>query len=678
MLSASIHRFHSLSTDLALLQIANSQEELQHIQARSIKNGSFVHLAVSSRILSLYASMGDVESARSLFDNMSQPSSVCWNSIIKCYVESSCSDEALVLFGELVSRTGMPVDNFIYPCVIKACSRLNAIAEGKQIHGLVVKSGSGGDIYVQGSLLSLYSKFGDMELAGRVFERMSCRDLVAWNSLIDGHAKCGSMDVAKSLFDDMPERDVFSYTALVDGYSKCGNVNAARNIFDQMTEKNVISWNAMVDGYMRNRDVASARELFNEMPAKSVATWNIMISGLELNGQFLDAIVMFLKMLENDANPNHATFVCTLSAVSELGAIGYARFMHSYVNRTGVEIDGVLGTALIHMYSKCGCIESALRVFNSISRRKIGHWTAVIVGLGTHGMAAEALDLFMEMQKSGGKPNDITLIGVLNACSHGGEVDKGRHYFKEMIRKYGITPTIEHYGCMVDLLCRTGHLDEAKEVIENMPMTPNKVIWMSLLSGCKTHKSIDMGEYAAKKVAELDPTATGSYLLLSNIYASAKLWNKVSEIREAMKLSKVRKDPGRSSIEHEGVMHNFVAGDQSHPKTEEIYSKLEEMVEKLKAAGHKPDTTQVFLYFEDDKDKEAELAVHGERLAMAFGLITLRPSCPIRIVKNLRVCNDCHVVTKLLSEIYNREIIVRDGSRFHHFKNGYCSCKDFW
>ncbi|KAK9924366.1 hypothetical protein M0R45_032736 [Rubus argutus] len=313
----------------------------------------------------------------------------------------------------------------------------------------------------------------------------------------------------------------------------------------------------------------------------------------------------------------------------------------------GFELDGVLGTSLIEMYSKCGSIESALTVFQSIQRKKVGHWTAIIVGLGMHGMADNVLQLFLEMRKNGMQPHAITFIGVLNACSHAGLVDLGRYYFNLMINDYEIEPTIEHYGCFVDILCRAGCLDEAKNVIGSMPMKPNKVIWMSLLSGARIHGNVEIGDYAAQRLIEVSPDTIGCYVVLSNMYAAVHQWEKVAQVTNPILRQK-------------------------------IYSKLSEVREKLKSVGHVPDTSQVLLCLEEEKEKEVELENHSERLAIAFGLINLEPRSPIRIIKNLRVCNDCHSVTKLLSKIYNREIVVRDNSRFHHFTNGSCSCKDFW
>ncbi|XP_058081892.1 pentatricopeptide repeat-containing protein At5g48910-like [Magnolia sinica] len=668
------------SLHVSLLQFCKNARDLQQIHASTLKTGTFHHPWIASRLLSLYSDprIGNLDYALSIFERIPKPSSHSWNTMIKCFVENHRSNDAIALFCELLCESAIPPDNFMLPCVIKGCGRLRADEEGEQIHGLVLKIGFGSDVYVQSSLVSFYSKCGKITSARKVFDGMVEKDLVCWNSLIDGYVKCGEVDMAREVFDGMPERDSFSWTVLVDGYSKCGEIEVARGFFDRMPVRNVVSWNAMIDGYMRYGDFVSARRLFDKMMERNVITWNSMISGYERNGLYVEALAIFQAMLEAGMMPNNATLVGALSAVSGLGLLDKGRWIHLYMDRYGFKYDGgVLGTCLIDMYSKCGSIEDALDIFQAIPKKRLGHWTAIINGLGMHGMANHALDFFAEMQRIGIKPHPITFIGILNACSHVGLVDVGRRYFERMTNEYGITPTVEHYGCLVDLLCRAGHLEEAKDLIEKIPMRSNEVIWMSLLSGCRNHGNVDIGEYAAKRVIELAPDATGCYVLLSNIYATACRWADVSALRGMMKEKGVRKDPGCSSIEHAGFVHKFVVGDKSHPQTECIYSKLNEMGVRLRCAGYIPDTTQVLLCVEEE-GKEVELAHHSERLAIAFGLINIEHRSPIRVVKNLRVCNDCHLVTKLLSDIYDREIIVRDNSRFHHFKNGSCSCKEYW
>ncbi|PPR91397.1 hypothetical protein GOBAR_AA29285 [Gossypium barbadense] len=677
-LSNILHQHFPDALHFSLLKSSKTQQETQQLHAFSLKTGVFSHPSLSSRLLSLYAdpNINNLRYARSVFDQIQHPSLVLWNIILKCYIQNQQSHEAIYLFVLLLGH--FPPDEFTFPCVIKACAKLTALKEGKQIHGLVLKLGFGLDKFVQASLVNLYSKCGEIGSAYAVFDQMDEKDLVSWNSLFDGYARCGEVKAAMKVFDEMPEKDCFSWTVLIDGLAKSGEVETARKIFENMPNRNLVSWNTMINGYMKAGDTNSACKLFDQMPTRNLITWNSMIGGFKLNLRFLEALEMFERMLEEEFRPTHATLVSVISAVSGLASLGTGRLIHSYIVKNGIELDGVVGTVLIEMYSKCGGIDSAVTVFRTISHKKLGHWTAIIVGLSIHGMADHALKLFLEMRRIGVKANAITFVGVLNACSHVGLINDGHKYFNMMVNEYGIKPTIEHYGCLVDILCRAGCLEEAKDIIEEMPMRPNKVIWMTLLSGARNHRNTKIGEYAAQHLIELAPETTGGYVVLSNMYAVAGEWEKVSEVREMMKKRGLRKDPGCSSIEHKGVVHNFIVGDKSHPQTKEIYSKLAEMREKLKLAGHVPDTSQVLLYIEEEEEKEAELENHSERLAIAFGLINTEAGCPIRIMKNLRVCSDCHSVTKLLSKIYSREIIVRDNSRFHHFKDGLCSCKDFW
>ncbi|PKI64231.1 pentatricopeptide repeat-containing protein At2g29760, chloroplastic-like [Punica granatum] len=650
----------------------------KQLHALSLKTATFALPSTSSKLISLYADpkTSNLDYALSVFDRAPKPTLLSWNVIIKCHVENHRSHDAISLFCELLHE--FTPDSFTLPCVIKGCSRLGVVEEGKQLHGLAMKIGLGTDKFVQSSLVSMYAKCHDIGSARNVFDEMPEKDLVSWNSLIDGYARCGEVDLALEVFNEMPEKDCFSWTALVDGFSKCGKVDTAREIFDSMPNRNLVSWNAMINGYMKSGDSVNAACLFSQMDMRDLITWNSMIAGYDLNGKFKDAVDVFSEMLWDGFSPNRATLVSALSAVSGLATLSKGRWIHSYMVKNAFELDDVLGTSLIDMYSKCGSIESALAVFQSIQSKKLGHWTAIIVGLGMHGMAGEALHLFSKMRRAGLKPNGITFIGVLNACNHAGLVDHGRCYFEMMRREYGIEPTIEHFGCLVDLLCRAGRIKEAKNVIDGMPMKPNKIIWMSLLSGSRIQGNISIGEYAAHKLIEIAPETISCYILLSNMYAAAGHWEKVSQVREMMKSKGISKDPGCSSIEHQGTLHEFIVGDKSHGQTRQIYWKLGEMREKLKKVGHVPDTSQVLLCIEGEEEKEAELETHSERLAIAFGLISIEPGIPIRIMKNLRVCNDCHSVTKLLSKIYNREITVRDNSRFHHFRNGSCSCNDFW
>nr|ADE77588.1 unknown [Picea sitchensis] len=312
-----------------------------------------------------------------------------------------------------------------------------------------------------------------------------------------------------------------------------------------------------------------------------------------------------------------------------------------------------------------------------MSNKNVVSWNAMIVGYGMHGHGEDALVLFTQMQQRGVKPNEITFISVLSACSHAGLVDEGWKCYNCMTLDYAITPTVEHYACMVDLLGRAGHLNEAWDFIEKMPIEPGASVWGAFLGSCRIHCNIELGERVAELLLNLDPDNAGYYVLLSNIYAAAGRWDDVAKVRKMMKEKDVKKSPGCSLIEVNNKLHSFVVGDISHPQTEAIYAMLETLARQMEAVGYVP-CTDFVLHDVEEEIKENMLFAHSEKLAIAFGLISTRSGTSIRITKNLRVCGDCHSATKFISKIVKREIIMRDLNRFHHFKDGLCSCGDYW
>lgn len=577
----------------------------------------------------------DIHYARKVFDQMHQPNCFSWNTIIRALAESNDDGEplaAFLLFFQMVCDASVEPNQFTFPSVLKACAQTSRLKEGMQVHGLVVKYGLDSDEFVVSNLVRMYVMCGVMKDAHLLFIRNSIE------------------------FDEGDE--------------------VVRNN-KKKEEVNVVLWNVMVDGYLRLGEFGAARELFDSMPQRSVVSWNVLISGYAQNGLFKEAIEMFREMQMGDVCPNYVTLVCVLPAISSFGALELGKWVHLYAEKNGIEIDDVLGSALVDMYSKCGSIEKALQVFERLPRKNAITWSTIIGGLAMHGRANDALDYFSRMERSGVTPSDVTYIGVLSACSHAGLVDEGRSFFSHMVKAVGFEPRIEHYGCMVDLLGRAGHLEEAEELILNMPIKPDDVIWKALLGACKIHGNIEMGRRVAKVLMDMVPHDSGSYVALSNMYASSGNWEAVADVRLMMKEMDIRKDPGCSWIELDGEIHEFLVDDDSHSRAKEIHSMLDEIANQLRLIGYRPDTSQVLLNL-DEEEKESALQYHSEKIAVAFGLICTSPHTPLWIVKNLRICEDCHSSMKLISKIYKRKIIIRDRKRFHHFEHGSCSCKDYW
>lgn len=424
--------------------------------------------------------------------------------------------------------------------------------------------------------------------------------------------------------------------------------------------------------------VADARSLFDEMPAKNVVSWSAMVNGYVQAGDGKEALVVFSRMQAEGVRPEDTVLVGVLAACAQLGALEQGKWVHGYLKANSISITVFLGTALVDMYAKCGEVQLGMEVFEGMKDKNVLAWTTMIKGLAMHGRGSEALILFSQMERSGVNPDDIAFIGALCACTHTGLVDKGKELFNSMVRRYRIKPKIEHYGCMVDLLARNGLLSEAREMVEKMPMKPDALIWGALMAGCRFHKNVEMAEYVIKHWIELEPDKSGAYVLLANIYSASGRHASAREIRHQMREKGVDKTPGCSNVEIRGVIHQFIAGDLSHPRIKDILTKWHEIDIRIRTEeGYVPDKKEALLDIEEE-EKEGALSRHSEKLAIAFALISTSDNTPIRIVKNLRVCQDCHHVTKLISKVYRREIIVRDRTRFHLFKDGSCSCKDYW
>lgn len=434
--------------------------------------------------------------------------------------------------------------------------------------------------------------------------------------------------------------------------------------------------NSLVHMYSKCDDVGYACKVFDKMPERDVVSWTSIIDGLVDNGRTVEAVRMFNEMMDSGTEPNDATIVSVLRACAETGALGVGRRAHRIVEEQALESRANVSTALIDMYSKCGCIDSAKRVFDEISDKDVCVWTAMIHGLANHGMSKDALNLFEQMENSGIRPDERTMTAVLAACRNVGWVTDGYLYFKNMQNKHGVRPNLQHHGCIVDLYARSGKLQEAEDFIKKMPIQPDAVLWRTLIWACKIHGDADRAARLMKEI-DIDLSDCSSCVLISNIYASSGKWHDKAVLRETMNKQGIVKPPGCSKIEVDGNIHEFSAGDSSHIEARNIFEKLDEIDRRLREEGYKPEVSEVLLEI-DDEEKAFQLLHHSEKLAAAFGLMKTKPGSQIRIAKNLRSCEDCHSFMKLISRIYEREIIVRDRIRFHHFKNGDCSCGDYW
>lgn len=451
-----------------------------------------------------------------------------YNSVIRSHIQSHHPHLALLTFHHTLLRS-VPVplpDEFTFPLLFKACATLSALREGAQIHCLLLKSPS------------------------------------------------------------IQTNNIYILTSLLNMYLSCGELDDARLLFETMPDKNVVAWNSMVSGLARSGDMTSARGFFDRMPiTKNIVSWNALLAGYVRAGMWHEALKLFVELLRVPGlDPDEPTMASLVSAISQPGLLDLARKAHGYVIRKGFSLDGALGVSLITMYAKCGSIGGAHKVFVSVPAKNVGHWTCMIGGLAAHGLAESALWLFAEMLKAGVRPNYVTFIGVLNACSHEGLAEEGLKYFHLMSNCFNIEPGIQHYGCLVDLLGRLGRVEEAMELISNLCTEPGFVVWSTLLSACRKHGNVEIAEVAAKKLFELEPENGSSYVMLSSLYAETGRWEEYRRIRKTMDERGTVKVTGCSWIEIDGKVHQFVAEDMFHASTQEIYRTLSDLKSNMRCA----------------------------------------------------------------------------------------------
>lgn len=665
----------------------------------SIKAGSSSDVYVGTALIDFYSKNGDIEGARMVFDELPVRNAVTWTTIITCYSQAGRSEVSLQLFNQM-GQTGTLPDRYVLSSVMSACSVLQYLEGGKQVHGYVLRNGVDMDVSVNNVLIDLYSKCHRVRYARKIFDNMVIKNTVSWTTMIAGYMQNAFDSDAMELFSEMSRlgwcpdgftcttiltscgslgalekgKQVHSYTiktnlacdefvknGLIDMYAKCDSLAEARTAFDAVVEHNVVSYNAMIEGYASNGELSEAlnlfsrmrfrslppspltfisllgvsttisamdlskqihgliikvgvaldlyagsalvdvyskcscvndaRVVFEEMAERDVVVWNAMIFGYSLNSQCEDALKLFLEMLPTRIKPNEFTFVALVASASNLASLFHGLQFHDQIIKRCLDSDPYVSNALIDMYAKCGSIDEARRLFDTMHGRDVVCWNSMISRYAQHGHAEEALRVFEWMEKEEIEPNYVTFVGVLSACSHVGLVEQGLYHFNSMKHDYGIEPGTEHYACIVALLGRFGKLQEAKEFIQRMPIEPAAIVWRSLLSSCQIVGDVELGKYAAEMAIKTDPGDSGSYVLLSNIFAAKGMWADVEKVRKGMNCSGVVKEPGHSWVEVKNQVHVFTVRDRLHRQADLIYTVLDQLTQQISGVGYVPDTT---------------------------------------------------------------------------------------
>ncbi|GKA27757.1 pentatricopeptide repeat-containing protein [Tanacetum coccineum] len=664
------------------------------VHGHAIIGGCGLDLFVGSSLVDMYLNLGRIGYARKMFDEISVKDVVLCNGMISGLVKNGFCEEGVLVFKEMLVN-GVGFDSTSFASVLTGVAEMEEgrVGVGRGIEGLAVKAGLHWHVHVLTGFISLYAKCGDMVMARRLLEEIEKPDVVAYNAMISGFSCNKEMENAVNLFNELLGSLYYrvnssTIVGLIPVFHPFGHLSLTSSIHSFSLKTSLVSKTsvatALITVYSRLNEIDSARKLFDESPEKSIPAWNAMISGYAQNGVTDKAITLFQEMQTFKIPPNPTTITSILSACAQLGALSLGKWVHDLAKNGNFESNVFVSTALIDMYAKCGSIEEAWQVFDTMKDKNPVTWNAMISGYGLHGHAQEALNIFNKMVNLKVPLSGVSFVSILYACSHAGLVKEGESIFYKMVQDHGFEPLPEHYACMVDLYGRAGELQKALDFINTMSVEPGPAIWGALLSACKTHKNTDLARLASDKLFELDPENVGYHVLLSNIYTAEQNYHEAASVRQVVRNRNLAKTPGSTLIEIDRIPHVFTSGQQSHEQTEAIYKMLnvwggeDAFNGKMTEADFPTDTKWTACNDVEEEEKELMVKVHSEKLAIAFGLLNTENGSEIRIIKNLRVCLDCHNFTKFVSKITDRVIVVRDANRFHHFKDGQCSCGDYW
>ena len=637
-------------------------------------------LTLSNTLLDAYCKSGLLNEATHLFDEVLHKDSVTFNAMLMGFSREGRHGQAIELLQQM-QKSDLKPSQFTFSGALTAATGLGDLGLGLQIHGAVIKTNFSWNIFVSNSLLDFYSKGGDfVKEMEALFHEMPAKDNVSYNVLISGFAAVGLNQESLNLFWELRKTHfdpkLFPFASVLSVAAAERNIFLGRQLHAQATVAggagDVLVGNSLIDMYAKCGDLSNADVVFCGSSERNAVSWTAMISGHIQNRLYEEALGFFKEMRRDGQSPDRATFSSILRACSSLALSELGRQVHELLLKSGHHANVYAGSALLDMYAKCGSLQEADQVFDELPRRNIVSWNAMMAAYAHHGQGIAAIGLLDRMISTGELPDSVTLLSALAACSHAGLVDQGIQLFSSISN-----PTKEHYCCAVDLLGRVGRLDEAERLATAAPFPPDPVIWSSLLHSCRIHKDQTLARRAATWLFTMAPPDAAPFVIMSNICAAAGEWEGFGEMKRYLRARGVKKEPAFSWVELQGSVHRFMSNDDKHPEIAEVRMKVDKLGEQMERRGYRVDTRWALHNVEEDVKAES-LKYHSERLAIAFALLKVPPGAPLRIMKNLRACVDCHAAIKVISLIVDRQIIVRDSSRFHHFRDGHCSCSDYW
>ncbi|XVF48485.1 hypothetical protein PTKIN_Ptkin03bG0194300 [Pterospermum kingtungense] len=678
---------------LANLLRCCSRKALPHqgvqVHAATVTMGFGFDLMLSNDLIVLYAKCGIMDMASLVFDRMIDRNVVSWTALMCGHLQNGNARETLSLFCQMVFSCFKP-NEFTFSTNFKACGILNVAELGMQIHGMCITSGFDCAPVVGNSIIDMYSKCGRINQAATMFNALPVKNLITWNTMMAGYTLAGHSEKALVLFHRMQENgktpDEYTLTTMLKACSGLGKIREGSVIHGLLitsgfpcSGKAAIA-GSLIDLYIKCGNLVEARKVFNQIGEKNVISWSALILGYAQEGNLTEAIELFRQLQNSNMQVDDFVLSSMMGVFADFALVEQGKQMHAYAVKVPSGLEISVFNSVVDMYLKCGMLDEAERLFDEMPSRNVVSWTVMITGYGKHGLGKEAIRFFNKMQLDNIEPDGVTYLAVLSACSHSGLVKEGEEYFSQLCRDRWPKPGIEHYACMVDLLGRDGRLKEAKDLIETMPLEPNVGIWQTLLSACRVHGDLQLGKEVGKSLLALDGDNPVNYVMISNIYAVAGYWKDYEEVRDMAKAKGLRKEAGRSWVEIDKEVHFFYGGDNTHPLIEQIHEVLKEMEKRMKQELGYVHGVKFALRDIDEESKQESLRVHSEKLAIGLAILHggWGEARVIRVFKNLRICGDCHDFIKCLSKILKVVFVVRDANRFHRFKDGQCSCRDYW
>lgn len=707
---------------VALLTACIRSQNLElgfQVHALMIKLGYLDCTYVVNALMGLYSKCGSLDFVIELFNCLPKRDIASWNTVISGLVKESMYARAFELFNDMQHTDCLRVDYITLSTLLTACSECS-VRRGQELHAHALRIGYENNLSVNNALIKLYTRRGSIKSVMALFEKMLVRDAFTWNEMITAYMESGLVDMAEELFNHLPEKNAVLYNALLAGFCQNGEGLKAIAFFYRMVKESIDFSDftltsvanacgllmerrsseqihgfilksgcepndcieaALLDMCTRCGRMEDAEKIFRRLPLKHdrLIALTSMLRGYAQNGQPEKAISLFFETQLEGLVVDEVASATILGVCGTLGILKLGENLHCHALKHGFLSDVVVGNAIISMYAKCGDLEDAVKVFDLMPSRDLCSWNSLLAGYVLHRRGDEALDTWLKMERLGIAPDSFTCLHIISAYRHTTTnlVNRCQSFFFSMQSAYGVMPTSEHYACLVSVLGYWGLLEEAEETINTMPFEPKPSVWRALLDSCIMHMNSTMGKRVIKKILSIEPQDPSTFILKSNLYSASGRWQCSEIVRAEMREKGFHKIPGQSWIICQNKLHSFFARDRSHLQSKDIYSGLDILILECMKAGYTPDTSYV-LHEVEEYQKKDFLFHHSAKLALTYSLLMTKPGKPIRVMKNILLCGDCHTFFKFVSIVTKREIHVRDTSGFHSFLNGKCSCNDHW